>query len=336
MSLIKLSLISELLYARLVIQRALHVLSMRCARAAREEKTFKGICSASQNKMEYRQLGKTDLKVSPIGIGTEHLKKLPAEEIKQIIDLAISAGVNYFDLVWYFPNIMEGFKQSLQGQSKKPILAFHLGSCIRNGKYERSRDPAHCEKQLINFLSQLGFDFAPILNIHYVATLRVWKQINRKGILALAERLRDEGLARIISVSTHDPEVIKLAASTGAIDSIMHQVNLANHMYEARNEALRRCSELGVGVVAMKPFAGGLLLKAGKKVKIPAYKSGWKRMVFKVPECATPTKLLSYTLSQRGVCTAVTGVSSLKELTSNLAYLSASAVDRDYAALLAE
>jgi len=286
--------------------------------------------------MEYRQLGKTDLKVSPIGIGTEHLKKLPAEEIRQIIDFALRAGVNYFDLVWFLPNIMEGFRQSLQGQRRKPILAFHLGSCIRDGKYERSRDPAHCEKQLIGFLSQLDFDYAPILNIHYVGTLKVWKQVNRKGILALAERLLDEGLARIISVSTHDPEVIKLAASTGVVDSIMHQVSIANHMYEGRNEALKRCNELGVGVVAMKPFAGGLLLKAGKEVKIPAYKSGWKTMVFKVPECATPTKLLSYTLSQRSVCTAVTGVSSLEELTRNLAYLSASAMERDYTALLAQ
>ena len=286
--------------------------------------------------MKYRRLGKTKLKVSPIGIGTEHLKKLPAEVIRQIIDFAIRAGVNYFDLVWYLPNIMEGFRQSLQGRSRKPILAFHLGSCIRDGKYERSRDPAHCEKQLIDFLSQLDFEYAPILNIHYVGNLKVWQQVNRKGILALAERLRDEGLARIISVSTHDPEVIKLAASTGVIDSVMHQVSIANHMYEARNEALRRCNELGVGVVAMKPFAGGLLLKAGKKVKIPAYKSGWKTMVFKVPECVTPTKLLSYTLSQPGVCTAVAGVSSLEELTRDLAYSNSSAVERDYTELLAE
>jgi len=284
--------------------------------------------------MEYRQLGRTNLRVSPIGLGTEHWKKLPAEEIKQIIDFAMRAEVNYFDLVWFLPNIMEGFRQALKDQSRKPILAFHLGSCIKDGKYERSRDPAHCEKQLTNFLSQLDFDYAPILNIHYVGTLKVWKQINRKGILALAERLRDEGLAKAISVSTHEPEVIELAASTGVVDSIMHQVNIANHMYEARNEALRRCDKLGIGVVAMKPFAGGLLLKAGKEVKIPAYKSGWKTMFFKVPKCATPVKLLSYTLGQRGVCTAVTGVSSLEELERNLAYLSASAMDRDFAALL--
>ncbi len=248
----------------------------------------------------------------------------------------MKAGVNYFDLVWFLPNIVEGFRQSLRSQSGKPILAFHLGSCIKNGEYERSRDPAYCEKQLIDFLSQLDYEYAPVLNIHYIANLKVWKQINRKGILALAERLRDEGLARVVSISTHDPEVIKLAASTGVIDSIMHQINIVNHDFQARNEALGKCDELGIGVVAMKPFAGGLLLNAGKTVKIPAYKSGWKSLVFKVPEYTTPAKLLSYTLSQRGVCIAVMGVSSLKELTSNLAFLSSSAMDKDYTMLLRE
>jgi len=284
--------------------------------------------------MEYRQLGKTGLKVSSLGIGAEHLKKLPAEEITQAISFAIRAGINYFDLVWFLPNIMDGFRQALQGQNRKPILAFHLGSCIKNGEYERSRDPAYCEKQLIGFLSQLGYDYAPILNIHYIANLKVWNQINRKGILALAERLRDEGLARVLSISTHDPEVIKLAASTGVIDSIMHQISIANHNYKARNEALRICDELSIGVVAMKPFAGGLLLKAGRTVKIPAYKSGWKSIDFKVPEDATPTKLLSYTLSQRGVSTAVMGVSSFEELKTNLTFVSSSTKDRKYAMLL--
>jgi aryl-alcohol dehydrogenase-like predicted oxidoreductase len=86
----------------------------------------------------------------------------------------------------------------------------------------------------------------------------------------------------------------------------------------------------------MKPFAGGLLLKAGKTVKIPAYKSEWKTMTFHVPAAATPTRLLSYALDQPGVSTAVTGVSSLEELTSNLAYATSSEMERDYVVLLPE
>jgi len=284
--------------------------------------------------MEYRQLGKTSLKVSLIGIGAEHLKNLSAEEIRQIIHLALNKGINYFDLVWSLPNIIEGFQQALQNQNANTHIAFHLGSCISNGQYKRSRNPAECEKYLHALLDQLNMESAPILNIHYVPNLKVWKEINKKGILALAQKLKEQQVANVISISTHEPEVIKLAAQSGIIESVMHQVNIANHAYAARHEALRICSERGIGVVAMKPFAGGELLKAGQKVKIPAYKSGWKTMTLKIPACATSTQLLSYTLSQSGVCTAVTGVSSLKELTANLSYLKASPNEKDYSQLL--
>ncbi len=124
-----------------------------------------------------------------------------------------------------------------------------------------------------------------------------------------------------------------MAAESGA-DSIMHQVSVANHMHAARNEALRKCGKQGVGVVAMKPFAGGELLRAGQKVKIAAYKTGWKAMTIQVPEDSTPTRLLSYTLSQPNVCTAVTGVSSPKELVANLTYLNASTNEKDYSQII--
>ena len=181
----------------------------------------------------------------------------------------------------------------------------------------------------------MNMDSTPILNIHYIPNLRVWQELNRKGILTLATRLKDEGIAKYISASIHDPEIVKLAASTGAIDCIMYQVNLANHEHLARNEALKRCEELGVGVIAMKPFGGGTLLKRGREVKIPAYKSGWKSMTLKIPEGSNPTRLLNYTLSQPAVCVALTGVSSVKELAENLAYLDASPEERDYRALFA-
>ncbi len=283
--------------------------------------------------MEYRQLGKTSLKVSVIGIGTEHLRKVSVKEITRIFRLALREGINYIDLVWSLPNITDGLSEALKRETIKPIIAFHLGSCISNGKYKRSRNPVECEKHLRALLDLFNMDSAPVLNIHYVANLKIWKEISRKGIFSLAKRLKEQRLAETISVSTHEPEVIKLAAESG-VDSIMHQVSVANHMYPARDEALRKCGKLGVGVVAMKPFAGGELLKAGRKVRIAAYKTGWKAMTIQVPEGATPTRLLSYTLGQPSVCTAVTGVSSPKELVANLTYLNASDNEKDYSQII--
>ena len=273
--------------------------------------------------MEYRQLGKTGLSVGVIGLGVEHLTRVSVEDITTILRSALRQGVNYIDLVWSLPNIIEGVSEAIIRERAEPVIAFHLGSCVSNGKYKRSRNPAYCEKHLFETLDSMNLDSAPIANIHYIDNLEVWKKINHKGILKLAKKLKDEGVAKAISVSTHDPKVIKLAAESG-LDSIMHQVNIASHMYSARNEALPTCSRMGVGVVAMKPFAAGELLKTGRTVKIASYKTGWRTIKMKVPEEANPTKLLSYTLSQPGVCTAVTGVSSLDELSNNLEYLQAS------------
>ncbi len=284
--------------------------------------------------MEYRQLGKTGFKVSVIGLGTEHLKKVSTEENTRIFSSALRAGVNYFDLVWSFSNIIDGLNVALRKEGVNAVLALHLGSCISNGKYKRSRDPSECEKSLRMLLERLNFDSAPVIMIHYVPNLRIWMEVKRKGIVALAEKLKQESIGKAISVSTHDPEVVKSAAESGIVDCVMHQVNVANHMYPARTEALRMCSKLGVGVVAMKPFAGGELLKAGKQVTIPVYKTGWKMTTMNVPQEATSTKLLSYTLDQPGVCTAVTGIRSLEELTADLAYQNASNQDRDYSQII--
>jgi len=279
-------------------------------------------------------LGKTGFKVSVIGIGNEHLKKVSTEEITRIFRLALREGINYFDLVWSFSNIIDGLDVALSEEGVNAVLAFHLGSCISNGKYKRNRDPTECEKHLRMLLERLNLDSAPVINIHYVPNLRIWMEVKRKGIVTLAEKLKQEGLGKAISVSTHDPEVVKSAAESGTVDCVMHQVNVANHLYRARTDALRVCSKLGVGVVAMKPFAGGELLKAGKHFTIPVYKTGWKMTTINVPQEATSTKLLSYTLDQPGVRTAVTGIASFEELAADLAYLNASDQDRDYSQLL--
>lgn len=285
--------------------------------------------------MEYRRLGKAGLLASIIGIGVEHLKDLPPDDISEIFDRAFSAGVNYVDLVWALPNIAEGLSRALNRTGEDIIVAFHLGSCVVDGKYRRSRNPDECEEQLAKQLEALGMERAPVLNVHYVPSLRVWREVERRGIVDLAMDMKDRGLARAISVSVHDTGVVKLAAGSG-VDIVMYQVSIANHTHPDRNAALEVCRELGVGVVAMKPFAGGELLKAGRRVKIPVYKTGWKTLTMQVPRGATPLNLLAYVLDQPGVCTAVTGISSLDQLDADLAYLKVPDEELDYSSIVGE
>ncbi|MGD6807135.1 MAG: aldo/keto reductase [Candidatus Bathyarchaeia archaeon] len=284
--------------------------------------------------MQYRDLGKTGFKISVIGLGVEYLKKASVNDISKLFTVAFEEGVNYIDLVWTMPNIIEGLKTVINTTGKPPVLAFHLGSCLKNGCYRRSRNPIECEAYLRELLDTLDLDSAPILNIHYAANLDIWKELNRKGIVTLAQKLKTEGTAKAVEISTHEPEVIKVAVESGVVDCVMHQVNVANHFYAARDEALRLCHDRSVGVVAMKPLVGGELLKAGLKVKVAAYKTGWKNMTVNVPQNTNPSALLNYVLCQPGVCTAVTGVSSIEELTADLKLFSASEAEKDYRQLI--
>ena len=47
--------------------------------------------------MKYRVLGRTNFKVSEIGMGTEHLLDKDEEDVIQTIKAVVDGGVNYFD-----------------------------------------------------------------------------------------------------------------------------------------------------------------------------------------------------------------------------------------------
>ena len=160
--------------------------------------------------MEYRPLGTTGLDVSVIGVGVEHLKNQPAENIATVVREAVGHGVNYFDLVWNFPNVIAGVAEGIADSKEDVHLAVHLGSCHRDGKYVKSRTPRRCEAVFRESLEQLDIERV-IINIHYIRNLKEWSEVIKpKGILDLAIRLRDEGLGSLIALSTHDFRIVEL------------------------------------------------------------------------------------------------------------------------------
>jgi len=286
--------------------------------------------------MEYRPLGATGLDVSVIGVGVEHLKNRSPECIASVIGEAVKRGVNYFDLVWNFPNVIAGVAEGIASSETDVQLAIHLGSCISRGKYVKSRTPRRCEAVFRESLERLGVERA-IINIHYVRNIEEWRDVSKpNGILDLAVNLMDEGLGKLIALSTHDIRVVELAAEHPRIRSVMYQVNMANHGFEGRNDALQRCAETGTGVVAMKPYAKGKLLRAGRTVGFSTFDTGGSKRKMKIPKGVNAVRCLSYSLSQPGVTCAVPGVKNVEELLGGLEYIQASEIDRDFSEEIGE
>ena len=87
--------------------------------------------------MRYRELGKTGLKVSEIGLGAEWLERHNAEEVKAVIDCCEAQGINILDCWMAEPNVRSNIGAAIAGKRERWIIQGHFGSTWQDGQYVR-------------------------------------------------------------------------------------------------------------------------------------------------------------------------------------------------------
>lgn len=267
--------------------------------------------------MEYRRLGKTGLKVGVIGLGTEYLNKKSRNTVISVVHEAIDNGINYFDIVFAFPEYRDNFGSAFKGCRDKILIAGHIGCAESNGQYRLTRDVKENEILFNDLLKRLNTDYVDILMMQMVNEVESYDRIMRpEGLMELAHRFVKDGKARFIGISGHKTSGVMRFIEEGLIDVLMFPINIAWNLMPGRKEVLEACLRNDVGIVAMKTFAGGRVFS--KQTVIPL----------------TPVQCISYVLSEKTVSTALTGVKNLKELGNNLKYLTATINEKDFSLII--
>lgn len=262
--------------------------------------------------MQYRKLGRTNMDVSEIGLGTEYLNGQSRDTVVSVVHEAIDHGINYIDLLFAFADYRDHFGVAMKGKRDKLILTGHLGSVEEDGQYKKSTSKKDSRFYFEDLLKRLNTDYVDVLMIHNVNSPRI-KELEQGGLIDLALEMQQQGKARYIGMSGHlVPSSLKAVVS-GKIDVLMFPVNVEKDTADGKADLLRGCSDKNVGLVAMKPFAGGKLLESGK---------------------VTPVKCISYTLSQPGVSCLVAGVKDNKQLRESLRYYDASIDEKDFKSII--
>ncbi len=257
--------------------------------------------------MEYRILGKTGLKVGVIGLGTEYLNGRPRDRVVSVVRSAIEQGVNYFDVVFAFPDYRDNLAAAFQSWRDRIIICGHICCAMsRTRHYRLSRDVKENDRLFHDLLMRLGTDHVDIVMIQMVNELTSYENVCRPGgIMDLADRLKKQGKARFIGISGHKVPAIARTIAERKIDVVMFPINIAWDMTPGRKEILQICVQKKIGLVAMKIFGGGRVLQRS------------------VRRVVTPVQCIQYALDQKGVATVVPGVRNQKELDATLIYLRA-------------
>ena len=90
--------------------------------------------------MQQRTLGRTGIQVGEIGMGCEGFSGKTAQQVREMVDLMESAGVNCIDLYTPNPEVRANLGRAMKGRRDKFVLQSHLCSIWENGQYLRTRD----------------------------------------------------------------------------------------------------------------------------------------------------------------------------------------------------
>ena len=293
--------------------------------------------------MRYRELGKTGLKVSEIGLGAEWLERHNEEEVRAVIDCCESAGINILDYWMAEPNVRTNIGKAIAGKRERWIIQGHFGSTWQNGQYVRTREMCKVKPAFEDLLARLETDYIDLGMIHFVDEEAEFHRIMEGEFLAYVKEQKEKGVIRHIGMSTHNPKVGKLAALSGEIEMILFSINPAFDLlpatedinsyfaedYEAslggihpdRKELYQVCHQTGVGITVMKGYAGGRLFDA-------------KTSPFGT--ALTPVQCIHYALTRPAVASILAGYDTPEHVREAVAYETASEEEKDYASVLAK
>lgn len=293
--------------------------------------------------MEYRELGRTGIKVSVIALGCEGFVANEGALTEQLLNAAEQGGINCIDLYAPQPEMRSRLGKWLRGRRGKFVLQAHLCTVWQEGQYKRTREIGEVKASFEDLLTRLATDYIDIGMIHYVDALEDWEAVAGGPVMAYAREMQAQGKIRYIGLSSHNPAAAMQAVQSGLIDVLMFSVNPcydlqpANEdcyaLWDGKNydrqlvnmdperEALyETCSRLGVAITVMKAFGGGDLLDEELS---PAGKA------------LTVNQCLHYALTRPGVAAVMSGAHTVDELEKCLEYTTAADVEKDYAAAFA-
>ncbi|WP_168791564.1 aldo/keto reductase [Paraburkholderia aromaticivorans] len=211
--------------------------------------------------MDYRYLGRSALKVSPLCLGAMMFGGETDEATsKRIIDKAFDQGVNFIDTadVYHAGRSEEIVGRALAERRDSWVIATKFGYPATQGPNEQGQSRKWIIQSVEASLKRLGTDYIDILYFHRALLDAPLEE----GVRAIGDLIR-QGKVRYFGLSNFRgwriAEIVRLADHLG-IDRPVASEPLYNMVDRtAEVEQLPAAAHYGIGVVPYSPLARGVL-----------------------------------------------------------------------------
>ncbi len=201
--------------------------------------------------METRILGKTGLEVSLIGFGGIPIQRCNQWEVDEIIENLFLEGVNFIDTARAYTSSEERIGEALKKWGRD-----HFFLATKTPQLSYDAVMADVKKSL----NELQTETIDLYQFHNAKTMAAYETIMspNSGYAAL-QKCQELGLIKHIGITSHSYEVLDRALDEEKFETIQFPYNIV----ENKGASLFAKAKLkNVGVIVMKPLAGGAFMNA--------------------------------------------------------------------------
>ena len=249
----------------------------------------------SASQVPKRELGKTGMQVSALGVGGYHLGSTrDQKEATELVARALDAGIIFFDNAWEYHKGESELRlgAALKGKRDQAIV---MSKVCTHG-----RDKAVGMRMLEESLRRLQTDHLDVWQVHEVIYEDDPDLIFRpNGVAEALIEAKKQGKVRAIGFTGHkDPSIhLRMLEHDFPFDTVQMPLNCFDATFRSfEQNVLPEARRRGIAVLGMKSLGGGEMVKKGG---------------------VTPDEGLRYAMSLP-VATTISGMDSIDVLEQNL------------------
>ena len=220
--------------------------------------------------MEYREIGKTGMKVSKLSFGASSLggvfHSLKEEDGIEAVYTAVNYGINFIDVSPYYGHYKA---EIVLGKALKNIdrnkyfLSTKVGRYGENGVNTWNYSAQRAIESVYKSMERLNIDYIDLINVHDIEFTDL-EMVCKETLPALTE-LREKGIAKHVGVTNLNLRHFKYVIDNtpaGTVESILSFCHYCLND-DALIDYLDYFESKEIGVINASPYSMGLLTERG-------------------------------------------------------------------------
>lgn len=191
-------------------------------------------------------LGRTEITAPQNGFGALPVQRVSKDTAVALLRRAYDGGMRFFDTARAYSDSEEKLGAAMEVY---PRESYYLASKTM------AKTPEDFRKQLETSLSLLKTDYLDIYQFHCADI--VYRPGDGTGMYECMEEAKRQGKIRHIGITAHKLQVALDAVASGLYETLQFPFSYLSS--EKEIDLVRKCAAAGMGFIAMKGLAGGLI-----------------------------------------------------------------------------